>query len=385
MPLRIDVVHLDAPFIDEYGCMTVPAVLTRPGVFVYRKSDGSVLRELRHPDDVFDPASVASAKRRPVVDDHPYNLGGLVTPDNARRVTVGVVGDDVQVRDGSVAGTITVYDGETQKKIVDGKRAISMGYLSDMVSESGVFDGEPYDCRQVNIRYNHLAIVHGSRVSGSEIKLDSDDAVVDSIAKLWEKDSVMSGVQKELPMVVKFSGAHGIKAREVKLDDDKEIMSLLDEHADLIKAHEARIAELEGRLTAANEETKKAESEKVEAETKLDAAMKPEAINALVSERAELVTLAKGLKLDSIESVDNAGLRRKIVSAAYPEVKLDSKDAHFVDGMFAAYVGSVNTGKVKSLHDAGKVGSHLKNDSADPAKVGPSPAEANRLRVGGGK
>lgn len=60
----------------------------------------------------------------------------------------------------------------------DGRVQLSLGYECDVVEEVGELDGEAYDHRQINRRYNHLAIVDEARAGEeAQIRMDSVDAV----------------------------------------------------------------------------------------------------------------------------------------------------------------------------------------------------------------
>src|SRR4030042_1892481 len=54
--------------------------VTKIGVFQYRNADGSIRKELRHPNDVFSYNSLQSLKMIPITDLHPVE--GYVTVDN---------------------------------------------------------------------------------------------------------------------------------------------------------------------------------------------------------------------------------------------------------------------------------------------------------------
>lgn len=57
--MRADSVPVDEHYSTE-GYFYDNPILTRTGIFKYKLEDGSERRELRRPEDVFDPASLAS-------------------------------------------------------------------------------------------------------------------------------------------------------------------------------------------------------------------------------------------------------------------------------------------------------------------------------------
>lgn len=179
MSFRIDQGKLGSARIDHNGTLISGAAITRTGVFTYqhRDKDGKTFttRELRHPEDVYHPDSVASFIQLPVTDEHPFD--GRITPDNSQRLAVGNVGDTIS-RDGRFmvadlfvrhAPTIAKVRGDDQ----NAKRELSCGYEAEVIEEDGVYEGERYDHRQTNIRGNHVAIVRAGR-AGPDVKLHMD-------------------------------------------------------------------------------------------------------------------------------------------------------------------------------------------------------------------
>lgn len=202
---RVDRGSLGEGRIDHNGSLIVKGVLTRTGVFRYVHRDGKVSNELRHPDDVFAVDAVASFAQVPITDEHPTS--GRVTPENAKQLMVGNLGDslsregptknfvssDLIIRDQNVIDRVMGKDGQPQK------RFLSCGYKADVVEESGEYMGEKYDHRQTNIRGNHVAIVRSPRAGPSaKMLLDSEDAVIDESEDAWMADVVQGVVDRTI-------------------------------------------------------------------------------------------------------------------------------------------------------------------------------------------
>lgn len=150
---RYDAASLDKAVFTPAGFLRAPAVLTRVGVFEYRRADGSVRRELRLPEEVFRPDSLASIGLAPITDDHPAE--GFVTPENAKDLTVGHLGEDVR-RDGDVVrATALIMDGEAIAKVKAGRRQLSLGYICELDPTPGEWNGQRYDAIQRDIVVNH--------------------------------------------------------------------------------------------------------------------------------------------------------------------------------------------------------------------------------------
>lgn len=158
------------------GGVRVPANLTRTGVFTYHNHDGTSVRELRHPDDVFEQDSLDSLADAPVTVGHP----GTVTPESWRTDAVGHV-RDVKQAGRYVAAKVIVADAAAVKGIKDKTLVeLSCGYSCDLLDTKGEYQGETFDARQTNIRYNHVAM--GPKDwgrAGNEVKLKLDSAYSD--------------------------------------------------------------------------------------------------------------------------------------------------------------------------------------------------------------
>lgn len=142
-------------------------------MFVYDYADGTRVRELRHPDEVFKADSLESLRGAPITVLHP----GEVTPENYRQVNMGHVDGTPKPSDEFVAADLRVNDGETIAK-VDSKELteISCGYRCNVVPDAGTWKGEKYDARQTDIIYNHVALGPkdwGRAGNSVKIRLDS--------------------------------------------------------------------------------------------------------------------------------------------------------------------------------------------------------------------
>lgn len=111
----------------------------------------------REPEDVFDPATLASFEGVPITNDHP---AVLVTPENFRDYAVGHI-TNVRRGEGRQAHLMLadalVWCADAIADIESGKRQVSAGYEANYVRlEAG-------RGRQTNITGNHLAVVDRGR------------------------------------------------------------------------------------------------------------------------------------------------------------------------------------------------------------------------------
>lgn len=178
---RFDSAKLPAYEITREGFLKAPARISRVGVYEYLDGAGKIRRELRLPDDVFDPESIASFAMLPITDGHP--AGGSVTSENARDLQRGHLGENVEIEDDRfLAARVLITDGALVKKVVDGDAAeLSCGYTCVVVDESGTHpEFGDFDCRQTVIRGNHVAVVPEGR-AGAEVRVRLDEGDAHSV------------------------------------------------------------------------------------------------------------------------------------------------------------------------------------------------------------
>jgi hypothetical protein len=166
--IRLDSLPLTKAYYTPEGYLKDRPVLTSTGIFEYTNPDGSVRRELRLPEDVFDPESLASYKGKPIIITHD---AGLVTKDNVHQNQIGTVltegyrsGDDVRAE-------IIIHDTDEMKEC--GLKELSLGYNLTLDETPGVWNGQKYDAIQRDIRINHLALVREAR-AGEQARLNID-------------------------------------------------------------------------------------------------------------------------------------------------------------------------------------------------------------------
>jgi len=168
------------------GFLTGRAIVTSIGVFTYRNKDGSVSRELKLPEEVFDGDSLDTMKLKPLTLDHPNEK---VTPGNVDELQVGSLGSNPT--------NMTINREDAIDQVLKGKRSLSMGYECDLeLAEPGsTWCGMSYDGIQRKIRYNHCAIVDVARAGdAAKIRMDSADAVLinqpNSGGQFYEEDQI---------------------------------------------------------------------------------------------------------------------------------------------------------------------------------------------------
>lgn len=195
--IRLDSVPLKQTYFTEEGYLVDRPIVTSTGIFEYRNPDGSMRRELRLPEEVFDPASLESYRGKPVVLTHD---AGLVTKDNVRDYQVGTIMSDGYRSGSDVRAEIIVHDTDAMKR--SHLRELSLGYNLDLDETPGEWKGMHYDAIQRNIRINHLALVRDARAGDqARLNIDSRDGTTliggkaimrKTIKKTRRNDSVLS-------------------------------------------------------------------------------------------------------------------------------------------------------------------------------------------------
>lgn len=319
------------------GFIQTPAYLTRTGVLTYRKPDGSVVRELRHPEDVFNADSLATLAGVPLTNNHPTRL---VDIKNIRNLAVGYIGDTIEPEGEFVkAKMVTIFDEKTILDAESGKVELSCGYEAELEEVPGVYEGEEYDVRQRNIVYNHVSIVDDGRAGPNvRLRLDSNDAILESIADNYltsKGDTTMekitiNGVEYEVSPALKPVLEKLMAEKQEAMDMCEKVkVDMSTKEADLQKnvdAATAKCDEVQAKLDSALEENKKIKTDSNDEKR----------INALAEEKMKVLSVAnfvvgKEFKADGLTNLE---IKKKVLesksidlankSEAYIEARYDS-------------------------------------------------------------
>jgi hypothetical protein len=304
----------------EDGFLKAMPRIARTGVQVYGGDEcgidfADVVKVYRPPSAVFDSKAIHSYTHLPTTLEHPDRP---VTTDNWKEHATGETGDEVLRDGGTVRVPMMLRDSKAIAAWKDGtKKQLSVGYTCDLVWAPGVVPhgeihaGEAYDAIQTNIRANHLAQCAAAR--GGPILSIGDSTKENGMNAPVLKTVMVDGIQCEMTdtaaqLVQKTIATYQAKIDAFKKkdeDDDEEMEDAkkqISALGDTIKAKDAEIVTL-----------KKA----VE-----DARLKPEQIDAMVRDRADVFSKAKLVLGDSYKfegkTVEDA--RRAVVSAHLGDV-----------------------------------------------------------------
>lgn len=344
---HIGALKMDANKTPE-GYLKARAFITKCGVFPYERPDGTVIRELRHPDEVFKAAALKSMQMMGVQEDHK----AMLDADNSKSLKVGSVGQDIDVDAPYVSANLVIDTRDGVEAIEKrGKNQVSCGYFCDLVMEPGIYKGEAYDAMQTNIMYNHLALCLQARL-GSElsIQMDSADAFqTDKKPTAGRNDSPSQQEQNMNKVII-----NGI-AYDAAPEVGKEIERLNGALAKASTDSAAKAAEdkasldsmkskLEGERDSmkAERDTAKATGDALKA--KVDGF--PALIADGVKARIELErTAGKVLSQDEMSKLDGKSdldIKKAVVLAKMPKSKLDSESEGYVSTAYKLIVENLD-------------------------------------------
>lgn len=323
--LRVDKASpLSKPVRLPNGFVRAEGYLTRSGIFVYRDGQGKTVRELRPPEEVMHADSLASFGLMPVTNEHPSEL---LTADNAKQYAVGSVSESVVPEGDKVRAVLMITDASAIEALDAGKSELSCGYTADVVQEAGVWQGQPYDAVQRNIRGNHVALVDAGRAGPAcAIRMDAAGAaqeitMEDVMLELGGAQySVPADLAAELVKMLEGKGLKPSMADQKPAGEGSPSAELAAVKADAQRKIDALQARLDAMQSAAAAKTLR------------------QTIEREIREDMAIAELAKRFDAE-VSETDTAEIkRRKIVAKLDPSIKLDGKSPEYVGGLLDALV-----------------------------------------------
>lgn len=286
-----DCMHTDSDFVyrmdrasllgrvkrTQIGGAEVPARVSRTGVLKYYLPDGSIRCELRLDSEVFKPESLKTLEDAPVIDIQDHT--GMVTPDKWKDVSLGHT-KNVRMDGQFIAADLVIQDKDTLDRIERKERTeISLGYRCRLDMTAGVYNGEPYDCIQRDIVYNHAALCPPNRGrAGPEVGLRLDNnSPTWAISHFEDGDEIMIKVRLDGKEYTEGSPEH-LDALDrhyaKKLSDaQNEAKARLDAVEAKVAEEKKRADELEGKLDAKSTEIETIRTDAAAAKKKSDEAV----------------------------------------------------------------------------------------------------------------
>jgi hypothetical protein len=343
------------------GYLLTEGVAAVAGVMTYIKN-GQIQRQLLPPEELGDAESLATLARQPLTLEHPP---AFLTPATVQQHQVGDVGDEVVFDNGFVrvrtitrqADAVAALDARTVTEL-------SPGYTCRLDPTPGVWQGEAYDVVQRDRRYNHLALTKRAR-GGREcvVQLDSStayqlgenaaeetmslkdlkigevtyqldaeivdalqaDALTHTTAMQQLKDAHLAAVKQHKDELAAKVKAHCDMIDQLKGSHDAAIAEMQKKHAELeAKLAEAAAANATGKGPGALEEAGESETTETTDAAELVA----------FAARTKLVNLATRLKVEQIDAMPTASLKRAICAKAKADFKPEATEQYvdaFVD------------------------------------------------------
>lgn len=303
---RFDYAQLKITKTDE-GYIVDEPILTRTGIFEYRNDDGSIRREYRPPEEVFNNDSLKSLLGKPITIDHPKVM---VDQSNIADYTVGTVLSEGRADNDGVhlRANIIIH----QPERCGNRRELSLGYDLDLIETPGEINGQRYDAIQRNIRYNHLSVVRRARAGQqARLNLDNDEIIeIETGEPKMPKVRLDNGIEYEaLPeVIVHIETLNGkVLAAKQALDSVTSEKSKLEAERDALK----------GEVATMPEQLEKARKDALEQ----------------ASNRLQLESNAKLFNVDCSGKSD-IEVKKAIVNSVTKGVNFDGKDESYVDARY---------------------------------------------------
>lgn len=394
---RLDSVPLEKVEYTPEGFLIDHPIVTSVGVFEYTNPDGSVRKELRLPEHVFDEKSLATYEGKPVIITHE---AGRVSKDNVGDEIVGTILSKGEPDGDNVRAKIVIHDIDAVKQ--SGLRELSLGYDLVLDETPGEWNGQSYDAIQTEIVINHLAIVREAR-AGEQARLNIDSTEnkalqkgASAMAGKATKQTKATNSDENRKKIAAFEArrkrrldeAEAEKEKEeaaANADTDSEVTEEIKENGDtppadndkpsveervsLIKdrrdrrdadgdaadleAAKAAIAEQDedieqlieiveelqaaNDIAATNTDTDNGGEENKDEDDKPDSGEKPmnaDSVDAVIAERLKLGRIGDRLNLDGLETLKPIDAKKRIIKAIKPDLRLDGKSKHYVNTAF---------------------------------------------------
>lgn len=399
--LRFDAFTIQKePYRTPEGYLVVAGRVAKAGVLDYVNLDGSTRRELVPWEELSRADSLETIALKPVTDLHPAM--GQVTAENARDLQRGFSLQKVRATNPYVEIELLITDEELAKKIERGDaRELSLGYtLQDLDETPGEHpEYGRYDAIQRGRMANHVAVVPRGR-AGSDVRLRMDSKVAPRDVAFYtdttEEDMTVEDKKGPDQLVHSIDALKGkiedlaVSLAERRADEEEtegplqaviEAMKEFTEYADSIKSQadelNAKHDEMKGQLEALYADLASKKEDEVEEEKKEGRAdgLTEADMLAWHKERKALEAAASGYRIDSVDDLDNASLRKAIVAAHFGKERVDGASDAEIIGYFKA-LQAIRADRDDSYQSAGVAVKAARTDSASDGQS----AYTNRLR-----
>lgn len=336
---RHDRADLMRSYTNKDGFVYAEAKVVQAGVLLYVMPDGSTRKELITPEELKKQDSLGTLGNAPLTYEHPPVD---VVPSNIQTYGVGNVGETVEFDEagGFVKVRVVIRRADAIAAAASGRAVeVSPGYRCRIDSTPGIHPVYgAYDAIQRDREYNHLAMTEAAR-GGADIRLrmDGKDVLIPTGDSMNPKQLVL------LAALV----AMGVKRNDAEAAVVAEGDSKWDAFTKVCDTMQGKIDALQAQVDGFVAEKVAAKEEAAKTDKKTDSA----AMLAFYNERAPLVATAERYKVDKIDTLDNAALKKAVVVAANPNVRKDGAEAYY-DAAYDMLPAAENDAKTAVRKDA---------------------------------
>ena len=422
---RLDSIKPDGSFFTSEGYFIDTPIVTSVGVFEYKNEDGTVRRELRLPEHVFDEKSLATYEGKPVILTHNARR---VDKGNVDREHVGTILGPGYADGNNVRTKLIIHD--TDKIRQSGLRELSLGYDLDLIKQPGTWKGQNYDAIQTNIVVNHLALVRDARAGDrARLNLDSENekgvipmaksksfgstdlekalaackkqgltrldeielVLMKEIAEFNDSESENMSTDAEMPSPNEppvppeenkdaLPYEEKVKLIRDKLDSRKGTADSADDYIADVSELLDIIDYLQGRYDSEVTLKDNVLGGDVATGEEKPSVMNADSVDAIVQERLRLIRLGDSLNLDGLESMRPLDAKKAIIKKVNPTMRLDGKAVAYINAAFDVAVEQMQNGQVKDT-DYQRKQAAGRLDGITPQNPGQSGAAAAREKM----
>ena len=379
------------------GFLRCPARILKEGVMPYHRSElvdvpGSISGDLVSlfvgMDTMSSAASLHTLEGMPVVvGDHCW-----ITPENVSTEAHGNIAGAPRIEGQYLVCDLLITDPRAIASIEAGDYPeISAAYHAEVQFESGSFDGQSYDAKQIQLKYNHVAVISaGSGRAGLDVRILNKDTTKQTggkemSVKVRLRNGKFINTDEEGAEAVAEAVAEDTEATETSTKSLESAMDELGGKNDELASLQAEIEELKGQLSVykekldellSDEAVEGAAAEMVEEQGESDEIL--ENCNLKNSEGKEVAEEEKVQIKNSIKKLRGDRLYREVLGLV--GMKCENMSAEGVRGAFKAHVQIIRNTTCKTVAGNKLMNSMISKEVA--VEVPAVSARTNREKLG---
>jgi hypothetical protein len=315
--LRFDRSPIGQATMTPEGYLKADAIVTRSGIFEYKNVDGTIRKELRSPEEVFKTDSMESMKMIPVTDLHPRGM--FVDASNSKDLAIGHTGENIRQSEDFIIAPLVINRKDGVESVKKGRKELSLGYNADLILEPGIWNGQKYDGRQENIRYNHLAIVDSAR-AGKEACLHIDESDINVSNNLKPKGAKMPQLNLD---GIQYEAAQEVINRLQKVESENASLK--------VKLDTAETANTKNTAAIDEQKTKIEKMEKIDHSAEITAA-----VTSRIALEKKAAKVLDEKEIEALSGKPEIEIKKSVIVKLHKDVKLDDKNPDYINARFDA-------------------------------------------------